>query len=32
LIVRDITFEAAFLRDAVLVGLVHEREVPEWAV
>lgn len=28
---RDIVFEAACLRDAVLVGLVHERRVPEWA-
>jgi hypothetical protein len=28
---RDITFEAAFLRDAILVGLLHERHVPEWA-
>jgi hypothetical protein len=29
--VRDIRFEAAFLRDAILVGLVHERVVEEWA-
>ena len=27
----DIAFEAAFLRAALLVGLVHERELPEWA-
>lgn len=28
---NDVPFEAAFLRAAVLVGLVHEREVPDWA-
>jgi len=28
---RDVVFEAAFLREAVLVGLRHEREVIEWA-
>jgi hypothetical protein len=30
--VRDVSFEAAFLRAALLVGLVHERDVPEWAI
>jgi hypothetical protein len=28
---RDIPFEAAYLRDAILVGLVHERDVVPWA-
>lgn len=28
---RDLRYEAAFLRAALLVGLVHEREVPPWA-
>lgn len=28
---NDVPFEAAFLRAAVLVGLVHERDVPDWA-
>lgn len=28
---RDIPFEAAYLRDAILVGLVHERDVIPWA-
>ncbi|MFI5178576.1 MAG: hypothetical protein ACHQO8_08435 [Vicinamibacterales bacterium] len=27
----DVPFEAAFLRAGLLIGLVHEREVPEWA-
>src|SRR3954465_7427950 len=27
----DIAFEGAYLRSALLVGLVHEQEVPEWA-
>jgi hypothetical protein len=30
-VLNDVPFEAAFLRAAVLVGLVHEREVPDWA-
>jgi hypothetical protein len=29
---RDIPFEAAYLRAALLVGLHHERDVPVWAV
>jgi hypothetical protein len=28
---NDVPFEAAFLRTAILVGLFHEREAPEWA-
>ena len=27
----DIEYQAAFLRAALLVGLVHERDVPDWA-
>ena len=32
IVINDIRFEAAFLRAGVLVGLVHEREVPAWAM
>jgi hypothetical protein len=28
---NDVPFEAAFLRAGLLIGLVHEREVPDWA-
>jgi hypothetical protein len=28
----NVQFEAAFLRAALLVGLVHERDVPAWAM
>jgi hypothetical protein len=28
---NDVPFEAAFLRAALLVGLVHEQDVPAWA-
>lgn len=28
---RDLRYEAAYLRAALLIGLVHEREVPAWA-
>jgi hypothetical protein len=31
-VINDIRFEAAYLRAGLLVGLVHEREVPAWAV
>lgn len=30
--VRDLAFEAGVLRGGLLLGLVHEREVPEWAM
>ena len=30
--INDIRFEAAFLRAGLLVGMVHEREVPAWAM
>ncbi len=29
--IRDVQFEAAFLRAGLLVGLIHERAVSEWA-
>jgi hypothetical protein len=32
IVIRDIRFEAAFLRAGLLVGLVHEQEVPAWAM
>jgi hypothetical protein len=31
-VINDIRFEAAYLRAGLLVGLIHEREVPAWAV
>jgi len=30
-VTRDIPFEAAFLRGALLVGVMHERDVHDWA-
>jgi len=30
-VLNDVLFEAAFLRAGLLVGLVHERDVPAWA-
>jgi hypothetical protein len=31
-VLNDVPFEAAFLRAGLLVGLVHEREIPGWAL
>jgi hypothetical protein len=31
IVLDDVRFEAAFLRAGLLVGLIHERDVPDWA-